>query len=294
MPESKIAPSKIIASLYHILRLLRDLWDFSGELMNHVLQGKNAYVCGSTQGIGRACAVALAEGGARVTLIARHEEALQITRDALNASPGQKHDYIVADFRDWRALQRITAEHARVNGPIHILINNTGGPAAGKAIEARPEEYESAFQQHILCNQGLVQAVAPSMREAGYGRIINIISTSVITPIRGLGVSNTIRGAVANWAKTLADELGPFGITVNNILPGFTATARLKSLLQGRASREGTTLEEIEERAKAQIPLRRLADPEEIASVVAFLASPAASYVSGVNLPVDGGRLAAQ
>ena len=145
-----------------------------------------------------------------------------------------------------------------------------------------------------MCNQALVQAVAPGMREAGYGRIINIISTSVITPIRGLGVSNTIRGAVANWAKTLADELGPFGITVNNILPGFTATARLKSLLQGRASREGTTLEDIEEKAKAQIPLRRLADPREIAAVVAFLASPDASYLSGVNLPVDGGRLAAQ
>lgn len=262
--------------------------------MSDVLLGRNAWVCGSTQGIGRACAMALAERGARITLIARHPEALQLTRDALAASSGQQHDCLVADFKDWRGLQRLAADHARINGPIHILVNNTGGPPAGKAIEAKPEEFETAFQQHIMCNQVLVQAVAPGMREAGYGRIVNIISTSVITPIRGLGVSNTIRGAVANWAKTLADELGPFGITVNNILPGFTATARLKSLLQGRAAREATTLEEIEERAKAQIPLRRLADPSEIASVVAFLASPEGSYVSGVNLPVDGGRLAAQ
>jgi 3-oxoacyl-[acyl-carrier protein] reductase len=185
-------------------------------------------------------------------------------------------------------------KHVGAHGPVHILINNTGGPPAGALIEASQDDLAKAFNQHVLANQALVQAVAPGMRDAKYGRIINIISTSVITPIKGLGVSNTIRGAVANWARTLAHELAPFGITVNNVLPGYTATNRLSALLQGRANRAGSTLSEVEEQIKATIPMRRFADPSEIAAVVAFLASPAASYVSGVNLPVDGARLAAQ
>jgi 3-oxoacyl-[acyl-carrier protein] reductase len=258
------------------------------------LEGKNALVCGSTQGIGKACALEFARLGANVTLMARHAEALEKVHAELTTKFGQKHGVVQADFTDWQTVQTRASEVAGEFGPIHILLNNTGGPPAGPIYEAMPDDFLKAMTQHIACNQVLVQACAPGMRDAKYGRIINIISTSVMMPIKGLGVSNTIRVAVANWARTLAAELGPFGITVNNILPGFTDTARLRSLLQGRASRAGTSLEEVHRELIATIPTRRFGTPEEIAAAAAFLASPAASYVNGVNLPVDGGRLAAQ
>jgi 3-oxoacyl-[acyl-carrier protein] reductase len=258
------------------------------------LDGRHALVCGSTQGIGKAGAMALAAAGAQVTLIARNDQGLEKVRAELPAARAQAHRVIVADFTDWKSLQEKVQTHLQQHGPAHILVNNTGGPPAGPAFEAQPDEYTRAFNQHLLCNQALVQAVAAGMREAKYGRIINIISTSVIMPIKGLGVSNTIRAAVANWARTLAVELAPFGITVNNVLPGYTATARLGSLIQGRASRAGAKPEEIEREMMASVPMRRFGTPEEIGAVIAFLASPAASYVTGVNLPVDGGRLAGQ
>jgi 3-oxoacyl-[acyl-carrier protein] reductase len=258
------------------------------------LEGKRALVCGSTQGIGRACATEFARLGAQVTLAARHLEALEKVRAELPAKHGQSHDFIHVDFSDWQAVRRAATEFANAEGPIHILLNNTGGPAAGPAFEAAPEDFLKALSQHVLCNHVLAQAVASGMREAKFGRIINIISTSVLMPIKGLGVSNTIRAAVANWARTLAAELGPYGITVNNVLPGYTATTRLESLIQGRATRGGVTVEEVKRDMMSTIPARRFGTAEEIAAVAAFLASPAASYVNGVNLPVDGGRLAAQ
>lgn len=258
------------------------------------LKGKHALVCGATQGIGKASAEELAKLGASVTVMARHQEALEKVSSALTAAHGQTHRHVIADFSSWEAVADAAHQHVQAHGPVHILINNTGGPPAGPLIESSQDDLSKAFSQHVLCNQALVQATAPGMRDEKYGRIINIISTSVITPIKGLGVSNTIRGAVANWARTLAHELAPFGITVNNVLPGYTATNRLSALLQGRANRAGSTLGEIEEQIKATIPMRRFADPSELAAVVAFLASPAASYISGVNLPVDGGRLSAQ
>jgi 3-oxoacyl-[acyl-carrier protein] reductase len=258
------------------------------------LEGKRALVCGSTQGIGKACAIEFARLGAHVTLMARHAEALEKVRAELPATQGQKHDYVLADFTDWQGVQKQANELVSGSGPIHILLNNTGGPAAGPVFEAKPDEFLKAMTQHVLCNQVLAQAAAPGMRDAKYGRIINIISTSVVFPIKGLGVSNTIRAAVANWARTLASELGPYGITVNNVLPGFTATTRLDSIIKGRASRSGTSVDEVQRDMMATIPARRFAQPEEIASVAAFLASPAAAYVNGTNIPVDGGRLAAQ
>jgi 3-oxoacyl-[acyl-carrier protein] reductase len=258
------------------------------------LQGKKALVCGSSQGIGKACAVEFARLGAHVTLMARNSEALEHVRAELPAGQNQQHQLLSVDFSDWRAVQSVAHGFAATNGPIHILLNNTGGPPAGPAFEAQPEEYLKAMTQHILCNQVLVQALAPGMRDVNYGRIINIISTSVVMPIKGLGVSNTIRAAVANWARTLAAELAPFGITVNNVLPGYTHTARLESLIKGRASRAGTTPEEVRREMMQSVPCRRFGKPEEVAAVAAFLACPAASYVNGVNLPVDGGRLAAQ
>ena len=174
---------------------------------------------------------------------------------------------------------------------VHILVNNTGGPASGPAIEASSKNFTDAFASHLICNHVLVKELTPGMKEEGYGRVINIISTSVKEPIQGLGVSNTIRGAVASWAKTISKELGPFGITVNNVLPGFTKTDRLNNLLEGKAKKAGISTDEVIEASKALIPAGRFAEPEEIAGVVAFLASPAAGYVNGINVPVDGGRL---
>ncbi len=258
------------------------------------LAGRRALVSGSTQGIGKAIAIALAEAGATVDLLARNADGLTKVLQELPTPDGQQHGTVIADFGDWRALERVAHEHVRKVGAIHILVNNTGGPPAGLAIDARPEDYVTALSMHIACFQALAQACVPGMREAGYGRIINITSTSVVMPIKGLGVSNTVRAAVGNWTRTLASELGRFGITVNNILPGFTKTARLEALFKGKATRAGTSIDEVERDAIATIPANRLGAPSEIAAVAAFLASDAASYVNGVNLPVDGGRLAAQ
>jgi 3-oxoacyl-[acyl-carrier protein] reductase len=258
------------------------------------LKGKRALVCGSSQGIGRACAQELARLGASVTLAARSESALKQAQDSLETESGARHGFIVADFSDPAALQQKVTDLVATTGPFQILVNNTGGPPSGPIIDAAPQDFVSAVTNHVCCNHILVQALLPGMKESGYGRIINIISTSVVAPIPGLGVSNTTRAAVANWARTVAGELGPFGITVNNVLPGFTDTDRLRSLLKKMADRTGKTEKQVVEDSQAKIPLRRFADPDEIAAVVGFLASPAASYVSGVNLPVDGGRTATQ
>jgi 3-oxoacyl-[acyl-carrier protein] reductase len=264
------------------------------RLVMYTLEGKRALVCGSTQGIGKACAMEFARLGAEVTLMARHLEALEKVLSELPSNHKQNHAFLQVDFGDWKAVQSLAADYAAKQSPVHILLNNTGGPPAGPAFEALPEEYIKALTQHVVCNQVLAQAFAPGMRDAKYGRIINIISTSVLMPIKNLGVSNTTRAAVANWARTLAAELGPFGITVNNVLPGFTHTTRLDSIIAGRASRAGVNVADIQRDMIATIPARRFGKAEEIAAVAAFLASPAASYVNGTNIPVDGGRLAAQ
>lgn len=259
--------------------------------MNTSLIGKRALVCGSTQGIGRACAAALAELGASLTLMARSADGLERVRKELPAKPGQKHGVLVADFADPASVKRAIESDLAADAPgYQILINNTGGPPGGRAIDATPEQYAAAFSMHLVCNQIITAAVVPGMRAANYGRIINIISTSVKAPIANLGVSNTIRGAVAQWAKTLANELGPDGITVNNVLPGFTDTERLGSLIKARAEKNKTTTDAVAEEMRRSIPMARFGTAEEIAAAVAFLASPAASYISGINLPVDGGR----
>ncbi|MGE3109438.1 MAG: SDR family oxidoreductase [Phycisphaerales bacterium] len=255
------------------------------------LTGKRALVCGSTQGIGLACAVELAAAGADVTLLARNVERLKAVAAELPCTPTQTHHWIAADFGDPASVREAVRTDIRPERPFHILINNTGGPAPGTAVDAGPEQFLAAFQAHLICNQLLTQALVPGMKDAKYGRIINIISTSVKQPIPGLGVSNTIRGAVASWAKTLAGELGPFGITVNNVLPGYTATERLSALIAGRAKKQGVSEKQVADELRATIPAGRFAEPEETAAAVAFLASPAAAYINGINLPVDGGRL---
>lgn len=258
------------------------------------LSGKRAFVGGASQGIGRACAEALAAAGAEVTIAARSEPLLAEVCAGLSRTRGQRHGFVRLDYGDPDAVRRAASELLRGSGPIDILVNNTGGPPAGALQDADVDELTRAFAQHVLCCQVLAQTFAPAMRQRGFGRIVNIISTSVVVPIRGLGVSNTVRAAVANWARTLAAELAPFGITVNNVLPGYTDTARLRVLLRRRAEQSGMAFEEVERQAQASTPAGRFARPEEIAAAVVFLASPAASYVNGVNLPVDGGRLAVQ
>lgn len=253
------------------------------------LTGKRALVCGSTQGIGKASAIELAALGASVTLVARDKAKL---KDALKELPqvkGQMHNSLVADFNFPERLQSTLEKHLS-SETVHILINNTGGPPAGPVFSASLDEFTKAFANHLLCNQVLVQALVPGMKKARYGRIINIISTSVKIPIRGLGVSNTIRGAVANWSKTLATELGPFGITVNNVLPGAAMTGRLETIIRDRATKQKKSKEQVIEEMISEIPAGRIASPAEVAAAVAFLATPAAAYINGINVPVDGGR----
>lgn len=258
--------------------------------MNLSLENKHALVCGSTQGLGRASAIELAKLGASVILVARNEQALQKTQFALESKPGQTHGYIVADFSDVNQVRERVNDFVKKNPPLHILVNNTGGPPGGPMIDADPQEFLTALSRHLLCNHVLVQAVVDGMKAEGYGRIINIISTSVKQPIPGLGVSNTTRGAVAAWAKTLAGELAPFGITVNNVLPGMTKTGRLDSLIKSKSEKSGKSIDEITKEMIAEIPAGRFAMPDEFAAAVAFLATPAAGYINGINLPVDGGR----
>ncbi len=258
--------------------------------MNTDLTGKTALVCGSTQGIGKATAEELARMGANVVLLARNEEKLIEVKKQLDTSKGQQHFHLKADFNFPPEIRIKVESFIEEFMPIDILINNTGGPAGGLAIDAKVDEYVHAFNMHLVANQILAQAVVPSMKEKGFGRIVNVISTSVKQPLNGLGVSNTIRGAVANWSKTLANELGEYGITVNNVLPGATNTSRLKQILSNKAEKSGKSEAEVADVMTGQVPMQRFAKPEEVANGIAFLASPAASYINGINLPIDGGR----
>ncbi|MGA7965931.1 MAG: SDR family oxidoreductase [Gammaproteobacteria bacterium] len=252
------------------------------------LTGYHALVCGASRGIGRACAETMAARGACLTLVARNTDALSDVRNELTAGKGIKHAVLALDLNDTRTLAERLATVAR---PIHILINNAGGPPGGPLIDADADEFRRGFERLLIAAHLMTQQLVPGMREAGYGRIVNIVSTSVREPIPGLGVSNTIRAACAGWAKTLSRELAPDNITINNVLPGFTATDRLTSLFTARAERSGCSVEEVERDALANVPAGRFAAPEEIAAAVAFLSGPDAGYITGSSLAVDGGRL---
>ena len=255
------------------------------------MNNKHALVCGSSKGIGASTAIELSKLGATITLLARDKDSLSNILDSLDTSKKQNHNFIIADFDDPLKLKVTIDQHVANNPTIHILINNSGGPKPGAIVDANVEDFILAFNRHLICNHILVQAVIPKMKEARFGRIINITSTSVKQPIKGLGISNTIRGAVANWAKTLSFELGEFGITVNNILPGYTDTQRLKEIFLNKSKKSNYDIESIVSDAHSQIPLGRFADPKETAKAICFLASEDASYINGINLPVDGGRL---
>lgn len=256
--------------------------------MDLKLNNKNALVCGSTQGIGKATAIALAEEGVNVTLVARNREKL---KEVLAELPKHRnHNYIVADFLNPRDLQEQVIKFIEREHGFHILVNNTGGPASGEIVNASLEAFENAFTMHVKCNHLLAQATIPFMKQEGFGRIINVISTSVKEPIPRLGVSNTIRGAVGNWSKTLSIEVAEFGITVNNVLPGFTDTERLTEIIKIKAKLEGSSIEDMIEIMKNYTPAKRFAKPEETANAITFLASEVAGYINGINIPVDGGR----
>ena len=258
--------------------------------MNLDLSNRTAIVCGSNQGIGLAAAIELAAMKANVVMVARNKERLESAASQLSSSGSQSHSFLVADFSKPEQLKSVITDWTGQGNVAEILINNTGGPPGGQVIDAETDEFLSAFTNHLICNQVLVQALVPGMKEKSFGRIVNVISTSVKQPLNSLGVSNTIRGAVANWAKTLANELGQFGITVNNVLPGATNTGRLESILKSRAESSGKSYEDVAGAMRSSIPANRFADPEELGAAIAFLASPAASYINGINLPVDGGR----
>jgi 3-oxoacyl-[acyl-carrier protein] reductase len=253
------------------------------------LSGRHALVCGASQGIGRASAIELAELGASVTLLSRSADALKAATDALPRKHGQQHRWFAVDMAQTDALRDALADIV-AGHPIEILINNTGGPPGGPAYAATADAYEAAFRQHLLAGQTLVQALLPGMRASGYGRIVNVISTSVKEPIAGLGVSNTVRAAVAGWAKTLSSELAADGITVNNVLPGYTRTARLDGLLAAQSRSSGRDEDAIAQGMLASVPARRFGEAAEVAAVIAFLCTPAAAYVNGVSIAVDGGR----
>lgn len=258
--------------------------------MNLDLSGKTAMVCGSTQGIGKASAIELAQLGANIVLVARNEESLKTTIAELDVSKGQQHEFLAVDFQSPNKLKEKAENFVATNGLVHILVNNTGGPPGGMIQNAKVEDFIQTFSNHLICNHILVQALLDGMKKAGYGRIINIISTSVKIPLKNLGVSNTIRAAVANWSKTLSNEVASYGITVNNVLPGATLTGRLQNIIETKSNNTGESLNEIKNDMESEIPLGRFAEPSEIANAVAFLASPAASYITGINVPVDGGR----
>ncbi|TCZ74440.1 SDR family oxidoreductase [Flaviaesturariibacter aridisoli] len=257
--------------------------------MNLSLEGRTALVCGSSQGIGLAIAEELALMGAECILLARNEARLTEAVRRLDSTLQQVHRTYAIDFNDAAATDALIASIV-AGRPVHILVNNSGGPAAGPVVDATEEQFIQAFQQHLLTNHRLTKAVIGRMKEEGYGRIINIISTSVKIPLKNLGVSNTIRGAVASWAKTMANELGAFGITVNNVLPGATRTQRLEAIVGNTAQKKGLDREEVEAEMIAEIPARRFGEAAEVAAMAAFLCTPAAAYVNGTSIPVDGGR----
>jgi 3-oxoacyl-[acyl-carrier protein] reductase len=258
--------------------------------MARELGGRRALVTGASAGIGRAAALELASKGCGVTVLARSASKLEGLLADLRAAGAPEAWALTADLEDRAALSAAVSAHLKATGPIHILVNNAGGPPGGAILEAEEADFLKAFGRLLMAPHLLVKLLAPGMKAAGYGRIINVVSTSVREPLPNLGVSNTVRGATAAWAKTLAKELPP-GLTINNVLPGATATERLEKLELANAERTGRILEQVRADMVKIIPEGRVAEAKEVAALIAFLASPAAAYIRGQSIAADGGRL---
>lgn len=257
------------------------------------LLGKKAFVGGSSQGIGFAIAASMAACGADVTLTSRNEEKLKEAVAKLPKKRGQHHDYLVIDFGDLKKLDKVLMKYQAKTAkkPVNILVLNSGGPTPSTAFDATPPQYQAYFEEAILASQMLVQAFVPAMKAQGYGRIITVLSSTVKQPKIDLGISNTIRAAVANWAKSLSIELGGYGITVNNLLPGLIQTERLNELMDIRAEKAQISREKVAAAMAETIPAKRIGAPKDLGNMAAFLASDLAAYINGVNMPIDGGFL---
>lgn len=255
------------------------------------LKGRKAVVTASSQGIGKACALELAREGADVLLCARGREALEAAREEVAKAGGGRAVAVQADLSDPAGVEAVVAAAVREFGAVHALVTNAGGPPSGRFEDFDDAAWEKAVALNLMSVVRLNRAVVPVMRRAGGGSIVNLASISVKEPIRGLVLSNAVRAAVAGLSKTLATELGPDRIRVNVVCPGYTATDRMKELMSARAKREGKPYEEIARSFQESVPLGRFADPEDIARMVAFLASDAAAYVTGVTVQVDGGAV---
>ncbi len=253
------------------------------------LAGKAALVTASSQGIGKACALELAASGADLVICARGEEALETTRDEIADATGRKVAAVRTDLTSKDDIDALIARAVRALGKLDVLVTNAGGPPSGPFMDFDDEPWESAFKLNLMSVVRLNRAVVPIMRDAGGGSIVNLASVSVKEPLKGLVLSNAIRAAVVGLSKTLANELGPDGIRVNVVCPGFTATDRMTELITARAKREGKAFDEVAAGYYASVPLGKFAEPADIARTVTFLASDAAKYVTGVTVQVDGG-----
>jgi 3-oxoacyl-[acyl-carrier protein] reductase len=256
--------------------------------MNLGLVGRVARVTAASKGLGRAIAEELAAEGATVAMCARGEAALKEAADSV-ASRGNQVLPIVGDVSRTEDVERIVGDTIARFGRVDILVNNAGGPPSGPFESLTPAQWDEAIRLTLLSAVNLTRLVLLGMKERKWGRIINVTSITVKQPVDGLMLSNSIRAAVTGFARTLANEVASFGITVNNILPGFTRTERVEELARQTAEREGITADEALAKSISQIPMRRLAEPREFAAVAAFLASERASYVTGVSVAVDGG-----
>jgi len=270
------------SKLFEGLKVNKDEFPFSNSAMN----GMRALVCGASKGIGRATAEALATAGAEVILCSRDENTLNELCESLS---GNGHSVIALDLENIEELQN-SISRILEGGPIHVLVNNSAGPPGGPLLGTEIDEFEAPFKRHLHAAHTLTKALVPGMVEAGIGRIVNIISTSVREPIPNIGLSNTLRGAMASWSKSMSREL-PECITINNILPGFTDTDRLASLANSINEKTGRTVDDIHSTWLGEVPIGRLIQPTETANAILFLCLPSSGGIRGISLAVDGGRM---
>lgn len=258
------------------------------------LSGKRALICGGSSGLGRAVATTLVAEGAHVALLSRDAGKLQAVADELNAMGPGRAVIAPADLADHASLLiAVDVAEAALGGPIEILLNNTGGPPPSAVSGLEPDLWRAQFEAMVLSIFRLTDRVLPGMKAMGWGRILNVASITVVEPVASLGVSNTLRASVAAWAKTLAGEVAPHGITVNTLLPGRIDTPRIERLDAARAAAHGITPDQARAEATAGIPVGRLGTPEEFGAVAAFMASPQAAYVTGSLIRLDGGAVRA-